>query len=312
MKKYSLGIDIGGTKMEICFLPIEADIDVSHIVGRSRTHTERDQGYEHALDNLSQLILSELNKLGLHKDQISSVGIGLPGTVDPISGYMVHGNSQIFENRDLKLDLAKKLNFSCPFFTENDANCFTLAEIKLGVGKKYYRENPSKSQMAVGVILGTGCGGAIVVNGAVLSGKNGGGEIGHLTLDPAGPTCYCGLNGCAESFISGSGLERLYQDKFSEKKKASTIFSEYKKNEQSDWALETYKRYLELFLISVTNALDPDFFVLGGGVSQQDLIYQDLEENLRKKCFYPNTQVRVYKHLLGDSAGVIGAALLGL
>ncbi len=312
MKKYLLGIDIGGTKMEICFLPLEDNIDISHIVGRCRTHTERDQGYEHALENLAKLIQTEMNHLGLKKEQLQAVGIGLPGTVDPHSGEMVHGNSRIFENRPIKKDLAKVLELSCPFYTANDANCFALAEIKLGAGKKHYEENPSKNQMAIGVILGTGCGGAIIVNGQVLTGANGGGEIGHHVLHPEGPTCYCGLKGCAESFVSGSGIERLYEAEFKASKKAATIFAEYGMNYQSDWAIKKYKEYLELFLINLTNSIDPDFFVLGGGVSKQKIIYEDLEKNLRQRCFYPKTKVRVYQHQLGDSAGVIGAALLGL
>ncbi|MEY5020964.1 MAG: hypothetical protein RJA91_508, partial [Pseudomonadota bacterium] len=187
---------------------------------------------------------------------------------------------------------------------ENDANCFALAEALMGAGKGY----PS----VFGVIMGTGCGGGIVFDGKIRQGpQNIAGEWGHMVIDPQGSPCYCGASGCVESFISGGGIEKRIKNKTGKSISAIDFFSiplidESLKNIKQDF----YARFGQA-LANLINILDPDIVVLGGGLSNEKSLYKEGVEEVYKRIFNDVPSTPIVRNILGDSAGVIGAALIG-
>ena len=327
MKKYFLGLDVGGTKIEGAILmvsdqekgalplPFDSSKQLQgKILVRKRTPTLRDRGYAPVMETIRDLCLEICQEVQLTINDLVGIGVGLPGTVHPKKQIMLNGNSQIFIGQDFVHDLSQLLPTPTQIICENDASCFALAEILAGAGVQYFEETkiPANQQIGVGVILGTGCGGGIIVNGKILSGKNGGGgEIGHSELYTKGHKCYCGNYGCAEQYLSGTGIENSYHSLTGKKLKGKEIFELFAKHDpEATQVLEQYQNDLAKFLANLTNIFDPDYFVLGGGVSTQEAIYLSLEEKIKKLTFIPGACPRVYKHVLGDSAGVIGAAFL--
>lgn len=271
-----LGYDIGGTKTEIVLLNSQ-----NEILFRLREPTERELGYEHILSVLKKLFLACLKDQKLTPADISTLGLALPGTVDPQSQKMLIGNTRILEGKNIKTDVLKTLGIKVPIWAENDANCFALAECHFGAGKDISSKN------MVGIILGTGVGGGIIYNGKIFSGRRGAaGEIGHTFLKKNDKKCYCGQTDCTELYLCGEGFKNC--------------------------DLNEYKENLGLFLGKLTNILDPDYFVLGGGVSKSDALYTDIQELIQPHLFYKENPPPIYKHKLTDSAGSIGAALLGV
>lgn len=340
-EKYFLGLDIGGTKVEcilLHLLPMESDprkeisrsskgdpliiktqgqTSIIKILQRQRISTERDKGYEVVLGNLSNLIQKVCSDEKISLQKIHGLGIGLPGAVDPETQKMHNGNTPVFIGKDLRADLQKHLPEPIrEIFVENDANCFALAEVICGVGQDFYLEKgiPIHKQIGIGIILGTGCGAGAVLNGQLFRGRNGGAlEVGHAQLVSKGRLCFCGRIGCAQTILSGPGLALDFYNEDAKHRmvQAPEVFQLAAKGDPSaKKTVGNYQRYLQEFLLDLTNIFDPDYFVLGGGVSQEDQIYVGLDEFLRQKSFIINSSPKVYKHSLGDSAGVIGAALL--
>jgi len=233
---------------------------------------------------------------------------------------MENGNTGIFIGKDLVGDLKRKINSDVPIYVANDANCFALAEAVAGAGVNYQEESgrPISSHLAVGVILGTGCGGGIINGARMLTGRNGAtAEIGHSTLITNGHACYCGKNGCAEQYLSGPGLEAAYASRIytqiDKRPNAREIFDMAVNQEpQAKAQVKQFKRHLAEFIANLSNILDADYFVLGGGLSLQPAIYEGIEDMIRQYTFSPGFSPRIYQHVLGDSAGGIGAALLAL
>jgi fructokinase len=193
-----------------------------------------------------------------------------------------------------------------PIAIENDANCFAMAEAILGAGKG--------RKLVFGVIMGTGCGGGIVFDGQVLSGLQSiGGEWGHMSIDPNGPLCYCGQQGCVETYISGGGIEKRYQEEFGVKKSFPDIIHDYRHGNVMATQCVTmfFDRYGRA-MANLINLLDPDIVVLGGGVSNFDELYTTGTEAVRRYVFNDSLETPIVKHAIGDSAGVIGAALIGI
>ena len=310
--KLRLGLDIGGTKMEAAILATHPE--GNDVVARERIPTQREEGFESVFKRMLDLIASVINQNGTDIGELKSIGVGLPGAVDPKTQKMLNGNTSLFIGHDLASLLKKALNYSGPIGIANDANCFALAEAMLGVGKKHAEEQRTTPEKltSIGIILGTGVGGGLIVEGRALEGKSGGaGEIGHTQLDPNGPECFCGRRGCAETFLSGKGLESWYAARYQEQYFAMQIFDRaLMQDKKAIEALEIYRKYLDQFMLNLINFFDPDFLVLGGGVSLQPAIYEGLEERVWKKTFIPYTHPRIYQNMLGDSAGVIGAALI--
>ncbi len=292
------GIDLGGTKIEGIVM---ADKHPDSVIVRHRINTESEGGYKHILSRIKDLV-DHLKKESGH--QPTQIGIGTPGTTDPITGRIKNSNTICLNDQWLQDDLEKILDIKVRL--ANDANCFALAEYHLGVISHDYPD----AKVAFGVILGTGVGGGIVVNGNIHKGLHGiGGEWGHLYLDDVGGDCYCGRRGCVETIISGSALQRFYYENTGLHKKLPDILSD----KESHMAAEVRNRLIFYFgkaLAQVINMLDPEVIVLGGGLGQIDFLYSEGRESIERNIFNPVLTTPIVRPMLGDSAGVYGAALL--
>jgi len=294
------GIDLGGTKIEGVILQPE---QISKPVVRTRVDTESFKGYDHIINQISKLVETMKEESGL---QPNKIGFGTPGVLDPILLTMKNCNSTALNGMPLKKDLEKKLNVSVEL--ANDANCFALAETRWGIVK----EKCPDAQIVFGIIMGTGVGAGIVINGHVWSGKHGiAGEWGHNFLDESGGACYCGKMGCVETLISGPGTERYYEKITGEKIKLKDISKRYYEGDTA--AKQTIERLCEFFgkaVSVIVDILDPDVIVIGGGVGNIDALYTDGVTALKKYIFNNRVDVPILKPILGDSAGVFGAAAL--
>jgi fructokinase len=294
---FKIGIDLGGTKIEGVVL----DQDNTELV-RKRVETEQDKGYEKILENISKLYNNLVEKIAYEKH---TFGIGTPGSISSRTGLLKNSNTVCMNGRPVKQDLGKILGRQIAI--QNDANCFAMAEAIMGAGKG--------KDLVFGVIMGTGCGGGIVYKGEVITGQQSiAGEWGHMSIDPYnGPDCYCGKKGCIETYISGGGLERMYQKQSGEKKKFAEIVDCYRQGIQKD--KEFMEQFFDRFGIAVSNLiniLDPDLVVIGGGLSNIDELYTYGIEKVGKYIFNDELRTPIVKNELGDSAGVIGAAFIGV
>lgn len=294
------GIDLGGTKIE----GIVLDPDSNIILARKRVATEGEKGYDHVLDQINMLISQLKSETGLTPVVI---GMGTPGTMDPIIGVMKNCNSTSLNGKNLKGDLEAATGIE--FRLSNDANCFAVAEARMGV----IREEMPGAEVVFGVIMGTGVGGGLVVNGKVIGGRQGiGGEWGHNHLDDSGGPCYCGKTGCVETVISGPALERYYRSISGNHRHLKDIVADYRSNTDPH-ATATMQRLFVFFgkaISVVINIVDPDAIVIGGGVGNIDELYIHGVEEARKHVFNHRLDTRFFKPRLGDSAGVFGAAYL--
>lgn len=294
------GIDLGGTKIECAVL----EKDSLKVITRKRLPTEASKGYSHILYQIQTLIDSVIHELGERPVQ---VGFGTPGVLDPETGKMKNCNTTALNGMPLDKDLEKLLKI--PVKLANDANCFALAEAKMGAGKNY-----PDAETVFGVILGTGVGGGVVVHQKIINGHHGiGGEWGHNPLEENGVPCYCGKNGCVETVVSGPALERKYKELTGNSAKLPDILKKHQGGTDPA-ATEVIERLLENFgksIAVVVNILDPDLIIIGGGVGNIDLLYSEGCERIKKYVFNSGKfTTPVHKPLLGDSAGVFGAALL--
>ena len=296
------GIDLGGTKIEgVIISKGETDFE---IIARLRLPTEKEKGYDHIVSQIKKVVEMLEAKSGL---KVSAVGIGTPGTLDPLKQTLKNSNTTCLNGRHFKKDLEEALGV--PFGMANDANCFALAEATMGAV-------PAKvpdAKVVFGVIMGTGVGGGLVINGKVINGRHGiAGEWGHNMLHESGGMCYCGQVGCVETIISGTGLENFYEQQAGTRKKLKDIMALYAMGTDKN-ASATIERMLEFFgkgIASIINVLDPDAIVIGGGVGNIDLLYTEGVKRIAKYLFNPTVETKFLKPKLGDSAGVFGAAML--
>lgn len=295
------GIDLGGTKIEGVILPSLNDITP---VLRKRIDTEAYNGYEHVLNQIAELVKQMIDESGVTP---SAIGIGTPGVVDPITMNMKNCNSVILNGQPLRADLEDLLGIDVVI--ANDANCFALAETHWGVVK----QKCADARVVFGIIMGTGVGGGIVIDGKVWNGKHGiAGEWGHNFLDDSGGPCYCGKNGCVETVLSGPGLQRFYTSLTGESITLKEIMKRHAagNDDAAHKTLERLAHYFGKAVSVVTNLLDPDVIVVGGGVGNIDTIYTEGYDWLKYFIFNNGVTVPVLKPTLGDSAGVFGAAAL--
>lgn len=288
------GIDLGGTKIEGVVLRAG---DTTPLF-RDRIPTQADMGYGHILSRIRALIEAMERSTGLPRPE--RIGIGTPGSLDHASGLLRNSNTVCLNGQPLKADLEKECATSFRF--ANDADCFALAEANFGSGRGH--------RTVFGVIMGTGVGGGIVVDGRLIEGPNGlTGEWGHNTLDPNGEPCYCGRRGCVETVISGKALERYYTSLTRDECRLQDIFADL----SDPAARATYDRLLSQAakaLAVLVNILDPDVIVLGGGVGQSPELAERLPNTMAPWIFHPSPKLHVIRPSLGDSAGVFGAAQL--
>lgn len=293
---FRLGIDMGGTKIEGIVLDENGE---EHF--RKRIPTEQEQGYDHILNNITSLV-SDL--VASFDGDEHTLGIGTPGAVSRNTGFLKNSNTVCLNGMPVKSDLEKLIGRDISI--QNDANCFAMAEAIYGAGKG--------KDLVFGVIMGTGCGGGIVHKGEVITGLQSiAGEWGHMSMDPNGPKCYCGTNGCVETYISGGGLINRYEERYGERKRLEVIVDDYRfGKKQAKEFMNTFFQNFGQAMANLIAVLDPDIVVLGGGVSKIDEIYTEGIKEVEKCVFSDSLETPIVKHKIGDSAGVIGAALIGI
>ena len=291
-----IGIDLGGTKIEGIVLDEQGGE-----VARRRIPTEQEQGYDAILDRVAALYRELAEKAD---GAPYTFGIGTPGALSVRTGLLKNSNTVCMNGMPVKEDLERRLGRKIGI--QNDANCFAMAEAIYGAGKG--------KEMVFGVIMGTGCGGGIVFRGEVWTGLQAiGGEWGHMSIDPEGPVCYCGTKGCVETFISGGGLEKRYEKQHGVRRGLREIEADYHEGDAKAVAfLQEFFRRFGRAMSNLINILDPDIVVLGGGVSNMDAIYTEGVKEVRRQVFSDTLETPIVKHQIGDSAGVIGAALIGV
>lgn len=296
-----VGVDIGGTKIEA--VVAERAGGAVEVRRRERVATERDKGYEHILGTAAPFLREFVRASDLDLATVP-IGVGMPGNLTR-AGDVKNSNTTCLNGRPFRADLSRALGRD--LFFDNDANCFALAETKLGAAKAH-----AKSGVVFGVILGTGVGAGVVFDGRVWSGLQGiAGEWGHHAVfaDRDVP-CYCGSKGCLERFISGPAVEDDYRRRSSRALSLAEIANIRDRDVHAGAAIETFVDAFGRGLANVVAILDPSIVVLGGGVSNLDLLYDEGVERARRYVFNEDLFTPVLKHELGDSAGVLGAALL--
>ncbi len=292
-----IGIDLGGTKIE------GTAIEGSNELLRLRIRAPRGD-YGATIREVCDLVSALETELG----RKGTVGIGIPGAISAVTGLVKNANSTWLNGKPLDRDLASALGR--PVRVTNDANCFALSEATDGAGKG--------AHVVFGVIIGTGTGGGIVVDGEVLEGRHRiAGEWGHNALpwpsgeEQPGPSCYCGRTGCIETFLSGPGLALTYAALANMKADADEIATRAASGDSlARSALDVYEGRLARALASIINVLDPDVIVLGGGLSNITRLYTNVPALWRPFVFSDSADTPLVPALYGDSSGVRGAAWL--
>ena len=287
-----IGIDLGGTKIEGILLADSGDILQRHRVGTPKGD------YQQTLQKIRSLIDQ------LTDNKHLAIGIGTPGAPSPHTGLMRNANSTCLNGQPLQQDLEELLQR--PVRVANDADCFALSEANDGAGKD--------ANSVFGVIVGTGTGGGLVIHKQLLQGPNAiAGEWGHNPLpwpqenELPGPQCYCGKQGCVETWLSGPGLARDHGGEI----QAKEIIQQAKQGEKQ--ALATLERYYDRMarcLALVINIVDPDVIVLGGGLSNVETLYNEVPRRLPRYVFSDTLKTQLKPPVHGDSSGVRGAAWL--
>ena len=293
---FRIGIDLGGTKIEGIILDA-----AGRELFRKRIETEQEGGARHILNRIHGLYTEMASHLS---NAPHTLGIGTPGAISPRTGLLKNSNTVCLNGQPLKTDLEKLLGR--PIEIQNDANCFALAEALHGAGRG--------KDLVFGVIMGTGCGGGIVHKRQVIVGRQAiAGEWGHMSIAPNGTLCYCGQHGCVETFISGGGVEARYLRTFGIKRSFREIEKDYYLGEsQTVKFMDIFFQHFGRAMANLIDVLDPDVVVLGGGVSNFDALYTRGVEQVAKFVFSDSLETPIVKNELGDSAGVIGAALVGI
>jgi fructokinase len=293
-----IGVDLGGTKIEAIALSSAGET-------LCRTRTPTPQGdYAATLQAIAHLV-SDIESATA---QTGTVGVGIPGTISAATGLVKNANSTCLIGKPLSHDLSLLLNRPVRF--ANDANCFALSEATDGAA--------ANQRVVFGVILGTGTGGGVVVNGQVVVGANGiAGEWGHNPLpwprddERPGPACYCGRTGCIETFLSGPGLSRDFERAGNTRLDPRGIVAAARTGDPAAAdCLARYEDRCARALASVINIVDPDVIVLGGGLSNIDRLYTAVPAKWSAYVFSDVVTTRLVQAKHGDSSGVRGAAWL--
>lgn len=293
-----LGLDIGGTKIAIALYNPEG----------KEIYYDRIATPKNNYNNFIATILNLINQVKKEFITPFSVGIGLPGAICPQTNTIKNSNILIINGKNLKCDIENLLNQ--PVSIGNDADCFALSEARFGAGQEY--------DSCFGAILGTGCGGGIVINKKLLSGPNHvAGEWGHNSLaryqpdrDGIPEPCYCGSHCCNESFLSGTGFAKMYNQRHQDNLSSIDIM---KLKTSSDKAKHHYQLYIDQLaraLSQIINTLDPDVIILGGGMSNEPSLYKDLQPKLAQYVFGGICLTSIKQAQLGDDSGAKGAAFL--
>ena len=311
---YTIGIDLGGTNIVAAVVD-----DKYNIVGKSKTPTNSPRSAEEIFDDIAKVCREAIDEAKLSISDISSVGMGTPGTVNG-DGIIEFANNLGFNNVPAREMLKERLG-DIPVYIDNDANCAALGEAYAGCG------NGSKSFVAV--TLGTGVGSGIIVDGKIVKGVNfAGGECGHMVIMVDGEQCTCGRKGCWEAYASATALIRQtkaamekYPDSVmhglaAEEGKVSgrTAFDAMRKGDIAGIkVVNDYIKYVACGLINIVNALQPEIVCVGGGICNEgDTLLKPLNRyvNAERYSIHSKIQTKILRAQLGNDAGIIGAALL--
>lgn len=295
----AIGIDLGGTKIEV----IAMDAAGRELIRRRRPTPRED--YEGTLAAIRAMVLEVEQELG----GAGTLGIAHPGAISPATGLIKNANSTWLNGRPFDRDLSARMERPVAF--TNDANCLALSEATDGAG--------AGAEVVFAVILGTGVGGGVVVNGRVLTGPNAiAGEWGHNPLpwprdeERPGPDCYCGLKGCVETWLSGPGLAGDHARVTGERLSGPEIVTRAEAGEPAAMAsLDRYEDRLARGLASIINVIDPEVIVLAGGLSNVRRLYSNVPARWDRYVFSDTVRTRLRPPVHGDSTGVRGAAWLG-
>lgn len=316
---YYLGIDLGGTNIAIGI------VDENYkIVLKDKVPTKKERPTAEIIDDMARLCASLVERANLTFDDISSAGIATPGSVDPESGMVKYSNNVHMVNYPIADELKKRIPIK-NVYIENDANAAALAEAKAGAGRG--------CSDIVMITLGTGVGGGIVIGGKLYSGFNySGGELGHIVIEHNGRPCTCGRKGCFEAYSSATGLINMTKEKLQETKdtvmwemvngnidnaNGRTAFDASKKGDKAGKeVVEEYISYLACGLANLVNIFQPEVLCIGGGVcGEGDYLLKPLVKLVEENEYGFDYQTKTTKFKiaeLGNDAGIIGAALLGL
>ena len=293
-----IGIDLGGTKIEA--LAID---DRGAELARHRVDTPRDD-YEATIKAMVALV----HRMEAETGKTGTVGAGIPGTISRVTGRVKNANSTWLNGQPFHKDLTAALGREVR--VANDANCLAVSEATDGAA--------AGVRFVYGVILGTGCGGGVALEGCVHDGPNGvAGEWGHNPLpwpkpeESPGPACYCGKRGCMEMWVSGTGIARDYKNVTGTAKTTREIVADFAAGDRvASETIERFEDRLARGLSNVINILDPDVIVIGGGVSRVEHIYGALPKLLPQYVFGGEASTPIVQAKYGDSSGVRGAAWL--
>lgn len=292
-----IGIDFGGTKIE--GVVVRGPRPEPEVAVRRRIPTESARGYAHVLERTAAFIEGLAREAG----EDAPIGIGMPGSVTR-RGLGKNSNTVCLNGMPFRRDLALRLG-RAPVFA-NDANCFALAEASMGAAKG--------CGLVFGAILGTGVGGGLVLDGAAREGPQSiCGEWGHTILFPqGGRRCYCGQIGCVETYLAGPWIERHHAELGGPEGAGLPEILERRGRgeEPAERCVEAWLDAYGRAVANLINVLDPDAIVLGGGVSNADVLYTEGRERVARYLFSDELLTPILRHTLGDSAGVFGAALL--
>jgi fructokinase len=327
----SVGVDMGGTKIEVAVLKRPGGAPLGSgkfdVLARRRVPTERDRGYDAVLETMAGVIESTAADAGVSVLDVP-VGVGMPGSITRREGLVKNANTVCLNGRPFRADLSRVVGRPIAF--ENDANCFALAEAVLGAARSH------AEGIVFGVIMGSGVGGGIVIGGRVWGGPQSiGGEWGHHAVGPwrrrehahaptverplsneaswglgERPVCFCGNTGCLELYASGVQVEKDYERRSGESRKLAEIVSLRETDVHARGAIDELLEAFGRAVANLVDILDPSAIVIGGGVSNLDILYGEGRDRAAKYVFNDELLTPIYKHELGDSAGVFGAALL--
>jgi glucokinase len=310
---YYIGVDVGGTNISAGIL----DEDYKMIV-KGSTPTMQGRDYHAILEDMSRLCLSLMEKNNITMDEISSVGIGLPGLVDVEEGTLVYANNLCFGHIEVISEVKKY--FDKPIFIDNDANCAAIGEMMCG--------SAHGDKNVIYITLGTGVGAGIILNGKVFRGAFGGGaEAGHMVIMAEGEVCTCGRKGCWEAYASATALRRegrIAAAKYPNSEiynlvdgnikliDAKTVFDAADLNDEVALKIvDDYTKYLAIGLVNIVNIFQPETIIFGGGIcAQGNRMLGPVTDILKEKVYGGELKTKLAVATLGNDAGIVGAALL--
>lgn len=311
---YYIGIDLGGTNISAGI----AD-ENGNILVKASTPTMNGRAAEDIIDDMSGLCSKLMEELKLEVNDIESIGVGMPGTMDKKKGISIYANNLNFDNVNIVEEMRKRINLPC--YIENDANCAAIGENVCGVAYG--------SKSLIYITIGTGVGAGIIINGKVFDGSfGGGGEAGHMVIVAEGEECTCGRKGCWEAYASASALRRegrIAAAKYPNSKiydlvdgnikliDAKTVFDAADLGDEIALEIiDKYIKYLGIGLVNLVNIFQPEAIIIGGGVcAQGDKVIKPLIEILNEKVYGKELKTKISIATLGNDAGIVGAAMLG-